>query len=100
MSRFLSALVASVAVFAFSTPAFAQMSASPAPMMAKSPKPMKSPKAMKSPMAMASPMSMKKSSKSMSKTTSCPTGESMVSGYTKANGTKVAPYCRKSASKM
>jgi hypothetical protein len=26
--------------------------------------------------------------------TGCPTGEHMVHGYTKKNGTKVAPYCR------
>jgi len=33
-------------------------------------------------------------------TTSCPTGETYVKGYTKSDGTKVAGYCRKSSSSM
>jgi hypothetical protein len=38
------------------------------------------------------------SSASMKGAMSCPSGESYVKGYTKADGTKVAGYCRKSSS--
>jgi pentapeptide MXKDX repeat protein len=86
MSRFLSALVASALLLAAS-PALAQTS-------------MSSPSAMKHD-SMSSSSAMKHDSMSsmshdsMKSTKSCPKGETMVKGYTKKDGTKVASYCRK-----
>jgi hypothetical protein len=47
---------------------------------------------------MATPASSMKSTSSKSTTKKCPAGQSYVKGYTKADGTKVKGYCRKSAS--
>jgi len=74
MTRFIAALATSVALLAFAAPSYA---ASPAPM--------------------ASGMS-SMSSSSMKTSTTCPKGETWVKPYTKADGTKVKGYCRKSSS--
>ena len=84
MNRILAALIASAALLVFSAPASAQSGAMAAPTKAAKSSSMSS--------------SMKKSS-SMSSlkmgATTCPKGQSMVKGYTKKDGTKVAAYCRK-----
>jgi hypothetical protein len=80
MIRFLSALVASTAFLAFSNPAFAQTGGAMAG-------PTKAP-------AMSS-MSHMTGMKPM--VTKCPAGSTLVKGYTKKDGTKVAAYCRKKA---
>jgi hypothetical protein len=90
MHRILAALIASAALLGFAAPATAQTGAMATPTKAAHMSSMSS--------------SMKKSSSSMSSsmgsmkmaTTACPKGQSMVKGYTKKDGTKVAPYCRKS----
>jgi curli biogenesis system outer membrane secretion channel CsgG len=85
MHRILAALIASAALLALAAPASAQTGALATPTKAAHMSSMSS--------------SMKKSS-SMGAVkmapTACPKGQSMVKGYTKKDGTKVAAYCRKS----
>jgi|GEM_PF-2838942 hypothetical protein len=84
MKRLLAALIASAALLMFAAPASAQSGAMAAPTKAAK---------------MSSMGSMKKSSSMGSMKmapTTCAKGTSMVKGYTKKDGTKVAAYCRKS----
>ncbi len=92
MKRLFTAIVAVVTLLSFATPGFAQSSEQQNSM--SGPSATKTPKAMKSPSAMMH-SSMSSSSMKSSHMKSCPKGSSMVSGYTKANGTVVKPYCRK-----
>jgi nitrous oxide reductase accessory protein NosL len=85
MHRILAALIASAALLAFAAPASAQNGAMAAPTKAAH---------MSSSMKKSSSMSSMGSMKMA--TTACPKGQSMVKGYTKKDGTKVAAYCRKS----
>jgi pentapeptide MXKDX repeat protein len=80
MSRYLSALVAS-AVLLIAAPAFAQSTGD----------------SMKHDSMKHDSMSGMSSMKhdSMKSTKKCPKGETLVSGYKKKDGTKVAAYCRK-----
>jgi hypothetical protein len=86
MKQLLSALVACTALIAFSAPAFAQSA------MAG---PTKAP-AMASPSSMPH-MSMSHMTNMKPMTVKCPAGQTLVKGYTKKDGTKVAAYCRKKA---
>jgi hypothetical protein len=84
MKRLLTALIASAALLMFAAPASAQSGSMVAP--TKAPK-------------MSTTSSMKNSSSMGSMKmapTTCAKGTSMVKGYTKKDGTKVAAYCRKS----
>jgi hypothetical protein len=82
MKRLLSALIASAALLMFAAPASAQSGAMAAPTKAAK---------MSSSMMKSSSMGSMKMAP-----TACPKGQSMVKGYTKKDGTKVAAYCRKS----
>jgi hypothetical protein len=88
MHRILAALIASAALLAFAAPASAQTGGAMA-----TPTKAASTSSMGSSMKKSSSMSM--GSMKMAPTT-CPKGQSMVKGYTKKDGTKVAAYCRKS----
>ena len=76
MKRFISALVASLALVAFATPSFAADTT----------------KATKS----TSAMTMKPGDTMAAKPLVCPKGQTMVKGYKKKDGTVVKAYCRKS----
>jgi hypothetical protein len=88
MHRILAALIGSAALLAFAAPASAQNGAMATPTKAAHMSSMGS--SMKKSSSMSSMGSMKMA------TTACPKGQSMVKGYTKKDGTKVAAYCRKS----
>jgi hypothetical protein len=83
MNRIIAALIASVAFLAFAAPSSAQTGTMAAP-------------AKPAAMATKAP-SMKMSSMKTTAAPKCAAGTTMVKGYTKANGTVVKPYCRKSS---
>ncbi len=89
MTRILTAIVASAAFLFVAVPSFASTPTAVA---------VASPSAMSGMKPMATPASSMKSTSSKSTTKKCPAGQSYVKGYTKADGTKVKGYCRKSAS--
>jgi CHASE3 domain sensor protein len=90
MTRLLTAVLASAAFLFLAGPSFAD---TPKAVAVASPSAMSSMK----PMTGSSMKSSSMSSTSKSTTKKCPTGQSYVHGYTKADGTKVAGYCRKSS---